>query len=121
MMLKWIAQLAHLTLIAFLAIWMGLFAPMICKYHGLMWGTTAHHPHSDQMQSQMPMPQPSGIAKHTPETTSTIMSAFVASLPATIMLEPVFELVFSVDHRISFPTLVDVRVLEQPPRSFLSV
>ncbi|MBX3062082.1 MAG: hypothetical protein KF726_03845 [Anaerolineae bacterium] len=125
MILRQIAQLAHLSLIAFLALWMGLFAPMICKYHGLMWGLTAHQhhdhdAHSDQMRSQMPALQ-SGIAKHTPETTSTIMSAFVAALPAAITLEPVFELVSAVDQHVSFPEVVDLRVVEQPPRGCLSV
>lgn len=116
---KQIVQLAHLWLIAFLAMWMGLFAPMICKYHGLLWGTV--HQHYDHQMEQSETSQRSGIARHSPVTTSVIMSAFVASTPTNITLESLFELVSSIENRISFPALIDVQPAEQPPRLRLSV
>lgn len=42
--MRWLTHLAlavRLVPVALLAIWMGLFAPLLCQYHGLMWHTDA--------------------------------------------------------------------------------
>lgn len=40
-----LTRAAHLGLTVSIAVWLALFAPMLCQYHGLMW----NHTHMDEM------------------------------------------------------------------------
>jgi hypothetical protein len=43
-----ILRIFPVLLVVLLAIWMGLFAPLLCQYHGLMWGAGETHPHGSK-------------------------------------------------------------------------
>jgi hypothetical protein len=101
----------HLTFL--LIVWLALFAPIVCQYHGVMLhfgGDNAHHDHVEQ-------PQPGLKAHEMASGVTMLMSLFVAAMPdGGLLLELVPTSAVSV-HDTPLPVQPSLPPPDQPPRS----
>ena len=119
--IKALIEILYCHLIVLLVVWLALFAPVMCQYHGLMihfGAEPADHAQMADMASSSPQ---AGLRFHQMASSVTmVMSLFVAAMPGgTPVLAPNGFHRFSRDD--ANPRLQRaLPVPEQPPRQRLS-
>ena len=103
-------------LIVLLILWLALFAPIVCQYHGVMlhFGGDNAHTHLDHADQ----PPPDSRFHEMASSVTMLMGLFVAAMPDGVML-PVSVPSSSVHIRdILLPAQPELPVPHQPPRFF---
>jgi len=115
--LRDVRDILHCHMVALLIVWLALFAPAMCEYHGLMihfGGTGMDH---TQMAGMMSSPPRSGLQVHQMTSSATmVMSLLVVASPGWLLIQA-----HSVTGRVERDGAKHLRQLalpipDQPPR-----
>ena len=112
-LLRAVLELLRCHLICFLVVWLALFAPMYCQYHGLMmnFGDKNYH---DSMAAMQP---DAGLHFHQMASSITmVMSLFVAAMPNTLLLLSPSHIRWVRVAPSQKPTEPSLPAPDQPPR-----
>lgn len=118
---------AEQTMVFALSIWLVLFAPLFCQFHGLLMdthakATTTHHHHVEVLCGEMAQPEPPApgatlwkVHQTTPGTT-VMASLYLLALPDNAAFAPASRPARLASVIFLPPLDPDLPVPKQPPR-----